>query len=1034
MRNLCKQITICSLFLVLFGGLSMAQEPYFGKNKVHYQSFDWRFIQTKNFDIYYYQDQYHLAKFAADALENAYQRIKKELHYDLTKRIPVILYDSPNDFQQTNVVSDIIEENVGGFTESLKTRMVIPFTGSYEDFRHVLHHELTHAVIYDMLYGNILGSILSRQYLFQLPLWFAEGYAEYSSRGGWDIQADMVLKDATINGYLTPLDLAGGFLVYKEGQSAIGYIVEKYGEEKLAEILNKGKVELSMDKALKSAIGLDQAAFSEEWMVAQRKKYWPDIALRKEPKEFAKELTNHPKDGSYVNERPAFSPEGDRLAIFSDKSDYTEIYIISSIDGKVLKRLVKGERSGDLESLHSYVSGLSWSPDGKSLAFVSKSHGKDVLCLVSVKNGKIYKKFKFPLDAMRSPTWSPDGARIVFVGTKNGMTDLYSCEIESHKLSKLMDDYYDDEDPGFSPDGRFVVFSSDRPQNSCADSADYHFGTYDLYLLELGTWKITPAISNLSQSTVPFAGTWNNTAPTWSPDGKKICFVSDRNGIYNLYVADLESLTVTPITNILAGCFSPSWSKDGDKIAFSAFQKGGWDIYLIKEIKSAVTSGNTLSKTLYLLTLEKDTTATPVDTIKTEAPPEKLNFSSYVFKAGKSELDSLAEAMETKKTPPQADSAKYKLPNGEYREQKYKAKFSADLVSGAVGYSTFFGFQGQSMVVVSDMMGNHSFILATDVVNTIDQSNFELYYFNTAGRLNLGAGIFHTKYYYEDDINRLFSDRVYGAVGNLSYPLSMFTRAELNLNQISVDRKYYDLGPDGKYDDRSVKVLSASLSWIHDTVLWGHTGPVNGSRSLISYEYAPAFSSRNIAFGAATMDYRRYFHFMKSYDFVFRLTGGFSQGRDKKEFFLGGVTDWIGPSLGTGNIYTINDLYFASIVSPLRGYRYFDVNGTRFFLTNIELRYPFIEHLIMRFPLPMTLHYVTGAMFYDMGAAWDENKKFKGATTVGGTRLKDLKAGFGFGARVNLGFLVLRYDAGWATNLNWVAPKPRHYVSLGAEF
>ncbi len=338
------------------------------------------------------------------------------------------------------------------------------------------------------------------------------------------------------------------------------------------------------------------------------------------------------------------------------------------------------------------------------------------------------------------------------------------------------------------------------------------------------------------------------------------------------------------------------------------------------------------------------------------------------------------------------------------------------------------------MVVVSDMMGNHSFILATDVVNTIDQSNFELYYFNTAGRLNLGAGIFHTKYYYEDDINRLFSDRVYGAVGNLSYPLSMFTRAELNLNQISVDRKYYDLGPDGKYDDRSVKVLSASLSWIHDTVLWGHTGPVNGSRSLISYEYAPAFSSRNIAFGAATMDYRRYFHFMKSYDFVFRLTGGFSQGRDKKEFFLGGVTDWIGPSLGTGNIYTINDLYFASIVSPLRGYRYFDVNGTRFFLTNIELRYPFIEHLIMRFPLPMTLHYVTGAMFYDMGAAWDENKKFKGATTVGGTRLKDLKAGFGFGARVNLGFLVLRYDAGWATNLNWVAPKPRHYVSLGAEF
>ncbi len=321
----------------------------------------------------------------------------------------MIIYNSHNDFQQTNVVSDLIEEGVGGFTESFKNRMVVPFTGSYEDFRHVLHHELTHAVTFDMLYGNLIGSLLSREYLFQLPLWFAEGYAEYSSRGGWDIQADMVLRDATINGYSVPLDQAGGYLVYKEGQSAIGYIVKKYGEEKLSEILSKGKAELSMDKALKSAIGVDTKGLSEEWMKYLRKEYWPEIASRSEPKDFAKQLTDHTKDGSYINERPAFSPQADRLAIFSDRSDYTEVYIISAIDGKVIERLVKGERSGDLESLHSYVSGLSWSPDGQSLAFVSKSKGKDVLCLINVRNKEIYKKLYFNLDAMRSPSWSPDG-------------------------------------------------------------------------------------------------------------------------------------------------------------------------------------------------------------------------------------------------------------------------------------------------------------------------------------------------------------------------------------------------------------------------------------------------------------------------------------------------------------------------------------------------------------------------------------------------------------------------------------------------
>jgi dipeptidyl aminopeptidase/acylaminoacyl peptidase len=318
-------------------------------------------------------------------------------------------------------------------------------------------------VIYDMLYGNAIGSLFSRQYLFQLPLWFAEGYAEYSSRYGWDIQADMVMRDATINGYIVPLEYVGGFLAYKEGQSAINYIVEKYGEEKISEILIRGRSELSLDKALKAAIGMDQKTFSEEWEKAQRKKFWPEIAVRKEAKEFAKQLTDHPKDGSYVNEKPAFSPSGDRLAIFSDRSDYTEIYIISAIDGKVLKRLVKGERSGDLESLHSYVSGISWSPDGKSLVFVPKRKGEDVLCLVRVKNGKIYQRFRFDLDAMRSPNWSPDGNRIAFVGVKDGKADIYIYNIADKNLTKITDDPYSDEDPSFSPDGMRIAFSSDRP-------------------------------------------------------------------------------------------------------------------------------------------------------------------------------------------------------------------------------------------------------------------------------------------------------------------------------------------------------------------------------------------------------------------------------------------------------------------------------------------------------------------------------------------------------------------------------------------
>src|SRR3972149_8994734 len=116
---------------------AFAQDSGFGKNKVQYRDFEWSYIQTENFDIYYYPGGYELAKFAAEVLENAYLQVVDELRYQLKKRAPIIVYQSPNEFQQTNIISDLIEENVGGFTEAFINRVVVPYNGSFEDFRHV---------------------------------------------------------------------------------------------------------------------------------------------------------------------------------------------------------------------------------------------------------------------------------------------------------------------------------------------------------------------------------------------------------------------------------------------------------------------------------------------------------------------------------------------------------------------------------------------------------------------------------------------------------------------------------------------------------------------------------------------------------------------------------------------------------------------------------------------------------------------------------------------------------------------------------
>ncbi|MER3523218.1 MAG: peptidase S9, partial [Ignavibacteria bacterium] len=131
-----------------------AQDGLFGKNKVQYKKFAWFYIQTDHFDIYFSEGGEKIAEFTAVAAESAYTSISKTFRYQLVNRVPIIVTNSHNDFQQSNVVSEYLEEGVGGVTELFKNRVLIPFEGNYAQFRHVIHHELVHAVINDMFYGG----------------------------------------------------------------------------------------------------------------------------------------------------------------------------------------------------------------------------------------------------------------------------------------------------------------------------------------------------------------------------------------------------------------------------------------------------------------------------------------------------------------------------------------------------------------------------------------------------------------------------------------------------------------------------------------------------------------------------------------------------------------------------------------------------------------------------------------------------------------------------------------------------------------
>lgn len=1120
---------------LVFPTTTQAQETFFGKNKVVYRDFDWRYIQSDHFDIYYYDEQYDLAKFSVEVLEDAYVSINAELDYSLRSRIPVFIYLSANDFQTTNITQGLLPEGVNGFTEVFKKRVVVHFNGSYEDYRHLLHHELTHAVIYDLIFGKSFSSIISRSRLFDLPLWFAEGYAEYSSRKHWHYRSDMITRDATISGYLRPPGYMG-ILAYSEGAALVGYIVNTYGEDKLGEILRKGKIMLSMKKAVRAALGIKLEKLYDDFTLELRKRYWPEIAQRQKPAKIAKALTHHGKDQSFFNEKPQFSPKGNQLAIFSDRSDYTEIFLISAIDGKQIQKVTRASRSGDLESLHSYFSGMTFSPDGKNLCFVAKSNGYDALFFIRLDGRKTYLKKRVNSNGLLSPIWSPDGSRVAFSGLTHGQRDLFVFDIENDVINQLTNDRHDDRDASWTANSEELIFSSDRPhpENNVArdvevsttgvlrtaDGAPLEFGAYNLFRLKLDGGEVSP---------LP-VGEGDNGEPTVSPDGKKICFVSNRNGIDNLYLHFFDSSGAIAITDILTGAGSPSWSPDGRRIAFSSFNEGGFDIFLLKDILPAGNNGQLIATDYYANyesgwagnTPRFDTTAMvwSLETLQSRQGPghmkaarrslveeetdasEKIAFDSsgvaesgdYVFvsrdpesesesesdddgeKSDESvesvesedegtredgevsgeivngevisdEIDPLEdlltdvdEAEDSQREYPETDVSVTDNRDGdEYVVRPYKVKFTPDFMAGGMNYDTFFGLRGQSFFAFSDYLGNHQFYLVTDIANSLDQSNVQVYYFNNTRRTRFGGGIFHTKNFYLDNSvpERLFSDRFYGLRAFASRPFSVFSRLEFGASLTFIDRQYHDFTD--PRPDRSTKATLIDASYTHDNVLWGLTGPINGSRSKFTLTAAKDFLSsenvsfRNLSFYSAELDHRRYWHLYRSFSAAFRVTGGASFGSTPKQYFLGGTTNWIGRSVDNADVFEVENLYFSDVVTPLRGWDYYELSGNRYFLTNFEFRYPFLDYLQLHFPLPLTIARVQGVGFFDFGAAWNGDE-FRFSSSDGGFHLVDARAGFGWGLRANLGFLLLRYDMAWATDFDTVSPKPKSYFSFGADF
>ncbi len=819
--------------LILLSAITSHAQYYFGQNKIQYTRFDWQVLTTEHFNIYFYPEEKEIADAAAQLAEESYDFLQEKFNHTIEKKVPFIVYSSPVFFEQTNIIPGLLPENVAGFTEFFKQRVVIPFNGSFADFAKVVRHELVH--VFTMQKIAYVAKMHRRTSVATPPLWFTEGLAEYWS-DGWDSQADMFMRDMTISGRIVSVDelysISGTFLMYKVGQSLLKHIGETYGDDKLADLFDnwwKGK---TFSDNIRITYGKTLSEIGAEWEYDLKKTYYPYLQDQELPDRIADKLT---RDG--YNLKPAIftrnTVDGPKefIAFKTYRMGYSKIAEMP-LEGEKshFKTLIKGGRSEQFESLHFTESGLDANDDGM-LAFASKNQESDALYIYDTDRRKIVNKIKSDsLIAISSPAWSPDGASIVIEGmTRGGRSDLYLVDIESSSFSRLTNDIYTDKNPSFSHDGQFIAFSSDRGISG-------RNGARNLYLYHLDSGKISGLTS----------GDHIDSYPQWTKDDKRIVFCSDRAGVMNLFILDRlteSSIVSHQLTNFVTGIFDPVLASSDSSVVFSAYQNFGFHIY------------------------------------KMDLPDSsKYDLDEPV------EIADLWNAGETWKMP-KLDG---QLAQG---SAKYKTQLSFDIAQSAVSYDALGGTMGGLQFAMTDILGNHQwYFLLYNTANTksdfLSSVNFGATYMNKTRRVNFGAGIFHFYNEYAENYYGYVAERTYGGLLAASYPISRYRRLETSLYLRKLEKQSTISNDPARRTNATTGTMT--ISYIKDTSIWDPTGPIEGTRVNIGMTQSVRLKDLNYYNSTYNVDFRRYFRLGQASAYASRFMYLHSAGQDKQRYYLGG--------------------------------------------------------------------------------------------------------------------------------------------------
>ena len=1024
MRVVSRFVLSALLLIVLV--VPAAEAQYFGRNKVQWENFDFKVLQTEHFDIYYYEQEADVVQDIARMSERWYARLARVFNHSFRKK-PIVLYANAADFHQTTTTGGTIGEGTGGFTDAFMNRVVLPLTGDYAQNDHVLGHEIVHVFQYDI--AATANSQRRRFALEQMPLWIVEGMAEYFSKGRVDPLTSMWIRDATIHDRLPnlrELTTDPRYFPYRYGQAVMAYIGARFGDEAVVRYFMAAGM-VGIEDGVERALGISHRQLFADWAEAARELYGPVVTQRtmalgdpligRRPTpppprtEGERRRPRRRRGSTELNVGPALSPDGRYIAFLSARELFSiDLFLADARSGQVVRRLVSSDRDPHFESLRFIESAGAWSPDSKRLAFITFSRGDNFLSLVDVETRRTEHVRVPGLEAIMNVSWSPDGNSIVLAGQTTGVSDLFIYNLQTQEVRRLMSDRFADLQPDWSPDGRTIAFVTDRGADTRLEQL--RFSQMRLATVDVASGRITEIDG--------FPGA-KHINPQWAPDGRSIYFIANPEGVPDLYRIGFPDGGLTRITTLDTGIagitdMSPALTvaQNTGEIAFSVFEDDNYNIYSLPANApgQAVTPAPALA----------ENTAARAALL----PP---------LRSAGSEITGYLQRPE-EGLPPVTT---------QFAERDYDPNLRLAYLGPptlGVGANEFgFGAGGSVTAYFSDILGQHNVGFTfqggggSGSSSLSEQLGGELFYLNQTRRLNWGADILHipsvygTVRYrqglYEDDQGNLFPADIYDqfrevqlvtdASGLAHYPLSSTRRVEgaIGAQRYSYSRDvetFYIVG--GRVIDRErtelpgsfvLNFTKGSTAFVGDSSIFGFISPINGTR----YRYEVEALRGDLNFQTALADWRRYF-FMRPMTVAVR---GLHYGR----YGAGAEDQRLTPLyLGRGSLVRGYDPYSIDPTECGTGEAgncpVFDrLIGSRIAAASVEVRAPLFgtrEFGLINNPFLPTEIFAFG----DVGAAWTDDQKVNWSyETVTDERVPVFSVGVGL--RILLSYIPIEVYA-----------------------